>query len=389
MEMDDILSRILQIQHRLMASLPDTVRPYLDALDIGDRGALIVGPRGVGKTYFLLKTIKNRHGLYVSLDNPMARTAPLYELIEAAALKGYENIFLDEVHYSQDWALHLKAAYDAFPQLTIWASDSSSVVLRRGVADLSRRFPITHIPLMSLREFIALREGTLLPTFNPFDGDSQLVSRILKQINVLKLFAEYMQFGFRPFFLEETSSYLDKIINTINKSIEADIPYLIPRLTDNHFRLMQAVIAHLGGSVIPRISVNAMCGRWHLSKEKLHQLISVLERAHVLRIIRKKNDRTISSLGAKMFLFEPSAYYYFTEDPGTRREAYVTAAAMASGFEVWATKDEREGDFIIDDTAVEVGGRNKKKKGADVVIRDDTDVLYDDVIPMWTFGMTY
>ena len=51
-------------------------------------------------------------------------------------------------------------------------------------------------------------------------------------------------------------------------------------------------------------------------------------------------------------------------------------------------------DFNIDGYTFEVGGKNKKKKqiaGLDkaYVVKDDIEYGYGNVLPLWTFGMTY
>jgi predicted AAA+ superfamily ATPase len=381
--------RLREIQNRLLAYLPEPVRPFFADLVVDDRGALVVGPRGVGKTCFLLRSIRDRHGLYVSLDNPIARTVPLYDLVEGAALAGYEAVFLDEVHFAEDWSSQLKAAYDSFPNLTLWATDSSAIVLRRGIADLSRRFPVIRVPLLSFREYVNLRSNTQLPMLDPFDLDPDSCAKVFRAHNVLRLFSEYTRFGFRPMFTEGTERYLDKLVNTINKSVESDIPYLLPQLSDNHFRLMQAVITYLATSSLPRISVNSLCKKWRVGKDKLYQLLDAMQRAFLIRTVRRRSDTSVSSIGAKMFLCEPAAYGYFTDAVGTRREAFVAAFAEESGHSLYATKDERQGDFLVDEHTVEVGGRAKRLKGADYVIRDDVDLPNEKIIPMWTLWMEY
>jgi predicted AAA+ superfamily ATPase len=90
-----------------------------------DRGLLLVEARGVGKTTFLLEKASADHIFYVSADNPVASTIPLYDPIEAAFLEGYDGVFVDEVHYAADWSQHIKAAYDSFPAKLIWTGGFS------------------------------------------------------------------------------------------------------------------------------------------------------------------------------------------------------------------------------------------------------------------------
>ncbi len=48
MTLQDLLSKLQEIQARLVLNLPKRLRPYFDALDLSARGLLVLGPRGVG-----------------------------------------------------------------------------------------------------------------------------------------------------------------------------------------------------------------------------------------------------------------------------------------------------------------------------------------------------
>jgi len=125
------------IQERKLQKLPERLRPFFEKIELKNRAVLIFGPRGVGKTTFILSRIKSKKIFYLSADNPLVSAVSLWDLGNAIFMKGYEGIAIDEVHYAKDWSIHLKALYDAFPDKIIWASDSSSLILRHGIADLS------------------------------------------------------------------------------------------------------------------------------------------------------------------------------------------------------------------------------------------------------------
>ena len=205
----------------------------------------------------------------------------------------------------------------------------------------------------------------------------------------MRYFNDYMKGGFRPFFLESPATYMEKVMATIAKTMEADIPFLVPQITENHLRLMHAVIGYLSTATIPVVQVNSLCAEWGLSKDKLYQLLDAMERAHLIRIIRKRNDTKVHSVGAKMLLHEPSVYEFLGGNRGTSREAYVAAACMESGHKVWAAGKEAEYDFMIDNWKVEVGGRKKGRKDADLVVRDNIDLPSDNVLPLWMLGLEY
>lgn len=385
----EAIERAEQIQARLLTHQPGRIRDWSQHFSLPERAGLLSGPRGVGKTTWMLSQAEPHHLLYLSADNPVLATVPLFDLIEGIFMRGYEGVLIDEVHYATDWARHLKAAYDAFPKHRIIAGDSSTVILRKELADLSRRFPVHTMPLLSFREFLALKLNRDIPQIDPFDPPKNTVQTLVKEINVLRLFREYLNGGFRPFFLEEKDLYQEKVMNTIAKTMESDIPFLVPQITENHLRLMHSVIGYLAVSTVPTLQVNSLCREWGLGKEKLYQLLSAMERAHLLRTIRKRNDTKINSVGAKLLLHEPSVYSFFGKNEGTQRESFTVAAFADAGCEVFASSSKTDCDFIVNGLKVEVGGSGKKPKAADLVIRDNTDLPSGNSLPMWLLGLAY
>lgn len=385
----EIINRLKGIQNRLLLDLPERLRPFYKTIRTADRAIIITGARGTGKTTFMLTQLQEKKYFYLSADHPVAATVPLYDLVEAVFLEGYEGVFIDELHYAVDWSKHLKALYDSFPGKVIWGSDSSTIVMRGGIADLSRRFVYVHMPLLSLREYIYLETGDELQKLNPYDADRKKAFEILKKTNILKWFREYMGHGFRPLYRGNVADYQNKVMNTIIKTLTSDIPFLVPQLSENHFRFMNAVIGHLAVSTIPTLSINSLCKKWGIGKEKLYQLLNSMEQANVIRLIRKKNDISLHSIGSKIFLYEPSVYGFFDGHVGNIRESYVSGISLESGRKVFSSTDETGYDFLIDKFKVEIGGRKKEAKQADFVLKDDVDIPDGKMIPLWMLGFEY
>lgn len=387
MNLDSTLEILSLIQERKLQKLPERLRLFYERNEQKNRAVLIFGPRGVGKTTFMLSRIKNKKIFYLSADNPLVSAVSLWDLGNAIFMKGYEGIAIDEVHYAKDWSIHLKALYDSFPDKIIWASDSSSLVLRHGIADLSRRFSKVEIPLMSFREYLALKEGVILPVIDPLSPDKKLVKKAMDSVNILFAFQNFMEEGFRPIFLEW--DYREQILNIIEKTLHGDIPFFVPQITNIHFRLMNAIVGYLSMSKIPTINVEGMCNEWGIGKAKLYQLLHVMDATGLIRIIYRENDTKTYSKGAKIFLSDPSFYSVLGGEIGTRREAFVVAAFSSAGKKVFASKNEEAGDFLVNGSVIEVGGRSKAKKKADYVIRDNTDLPHRNIIPLWLLGFMY
>lgn len=386
-KLSNVIEQIEIIHERLKLFIPKQLRPYYSQIDLEDiRDVIIYGGRGVGKTTFLLHKSLNKNFLYLSADNPIVSPYPLFDIAEAVFYRGYDGVIIDEVHFAKDWEINLKAPYDSFPNKYIWVSGSSSLSLKSSKADLSRRYTLFRIPLMSFREYIFLTKNIEVESINPFNFEISFLEK-LQDINILSLFREYITSGIRPIFRE--GNYCQRLEGILEKSIFYDVPFFVPSVQDNHLRIINAILGHLIYSPIPTINISGMCSQWHISKEKLYNLLFVMEQAEIINIVRKKKDKNLHfTKGAKLFLSDPSVYSCFNGDKGSLREAFVVFS-LKEKFDVFASDNESEYDYEVSGIKIEIGGKNKKFKKADFVIRDDIDIPVGNKIPMWLISLSF
>ena len=390
---NDIISDLEASMQRKLSTLPEKIRLFTKDVPELPKAFILTGPRGVGKTTFLLYHAVAKDILYLSADNPLLSAKPLYEIISSIFSRGYKGVIIDEVHFASDWSLHVKALYDDFPKRKIWISDSSSLVLRIGGGDISRRFVSIKMPLLSFREFLHLETGEIYPVFDPFFNKGPLP--VLPVPEILQLFQSYKKVGTRPFYLE--GNFVEKVLAILDKTLYFDIPFFLSSITDGNLRLMKAITGTLVKASVPRLQVRSLCNDWSIGADKLYQLLNVMESVDLLRIVRFENDTKAKTAGQKLLFFDPILYSVLNGEMGTLREAMVATLCSYSGGEVYASKDESVGDFIVKkDTSdrilrvsIEVGGRSKKHKKSDFVIRDDIDYPASGVIPLWLLGMMY
>ena len=388
MQDTELINKILLTQRRMTPALSPKQRPFIKEHPIGDkRGLLVVGPRGVGKTTILLVAAQRQNILYVSVDSPLVANRTLTELADAAFIEGFDGVAFDEVHHSSNWSLHCKSIYDSNPKKKIWLSDSSSLVLQRGVGDLSRRFPKLKVPLLSFREYLSLKIENNFDPFDPFSAKLDDFQSVLSTCNVMGLFKEYLREGFRPIFLE--GDYKERILGIIEKSIYTDIPFYVHKTQENHMRAMNAIVGFLATAPIPTINIDSMAAQWSMGKEKLYQLLDVMEQVGLVSIIRYSRDFHSSGKGAKIFFTDPSMYAALDGNIGNVREAFVATMFRQAGKAIFACKNEQNGDFEVEKLRLEIGGKSKPSKSADFVIRDDVDLPAGKQIPMWALGMMY
>ncbi|HAP42588.1 MAG: hypothetical protein A2087_11265 [Spirochaetes bacterium GWD1_61_31] len=79
---------------RKQATLPARIRPITrDWVEL-PRAFLLTGPRGVGKTTFLLHHSRISRVLYFSADNPLLADEPLYATVKSIFMAGYEGVVI-------------------------------------------------------------------------------------------------------------------------------------------------------------------------------------------------------------------------------------------------------------------------------------------------------
>ena len=380
---DELISYLEETHSRRLSALPTNLRPFTRETRNLPRCMVLTGPRGVGKTTFLIHHAQGRRFLYLSADNPYVAQESLYGIVRDVFLAGYKGVIIDEAHFARDWSLHAKALSDDFPDRSVWLSDSSSLVLRSGAGDLSRRYVPVVMPILSFREYLALRVGTDYPVFDPF-GEIPVHA----DADLLRYHAEYRREGTRPFFAE--GYYAERMREILHKTLHYDVPFFLPTVTDGNLRLMNAIVGTLAQASIPRLHVRSLCADWGIGAEKLYQLLFVMESVGVLRIVRRRNDTKARTAGDRLFFGDPTMYSVLKGDSGNARESLVVAAFAEAGHTVESTGDESAGDFVINgDVTIEVGGHRKARKAAQYVIRDGLDVPAGNAVPLWAVGFQY
>ncbi len=404
MSISEAIKNFESVMERKISALPERIRLWTTeypSKNILPKNMILTGLRGSGKSTFLLYNSLHcgKKMLYFSADNPMLASENIYAVASQIFLQGYDGVIIDEVHFARDWSRHLKSLYDDFPDRTVWASDSSSLILREGTADLSRRYVFVRMPFMSFREFLFLETGTVHKIANPFSEPGTENLPVKPDAKILSLFEQYKNYGTRPFYQE--GNYEERSLAVLEKTLNSDVPFFVPTITQDNLRLMTAVVGTLSSASIPRLQVNSLCADWSVSADKLYQLLEVMDAVGALRIIRFQNDTKAKSAGAKLFLADPCLYSVLHGNQGSKREAFVASILQEAGFSVFATRNETEGDFIISKKTgnlllginpsikIEVGGRNKILKKSDWVIKDNADFPSQKAIPLWLLAFMW
>lgn len=395
-------SLFLKYRKKLDAVPTGFIRGFMDEVDWGNRFVGIKGARGVGKTTLLLQYAKLRlppgiKSLYASLDDFYFRRNRLYDFAEQFVREGGQVLLLDEVHRYQDWSLDLKNMYDDFPQLRVIFTGSSIIHLSRSKADLSRRAVMYQLFGLSFREYLQLGHGVQfqkLGLSEILENHLDLALDIDKKIKPLQFFAEYLQHGYHPFFVENTDTYAQKLAETVSLMLEVDFPsaYGITYATVDKIKTFLLVLAE---SVPFKPNIQKLSEQIGLTRNALTEHLHHLEDAGLLRLLhRDAKGVTRLQKPDKVYLAHPNLAYALNTplpNPGMLRETFFVNQ-LSVGHTVEYVE---QGDFRIDGQYnFEVGGHSKGFRQLQnvpqaFVAADGLDVGFERKIPLWLFGFLY
>lgn len=337
--------------------------------------------------------------LYVSLDDLYFKQHTLSEVGEAFYQQGGRFLFLDEVHKYADWQLEVKNLYDFKPDLQIVVSGSSILALQRSEADLSRRLLHYHLPELSLREYIALKEEIVLPVFTLpqlLENHTSVVDEIRNAVpSPLKSFGEYLREGAYPFFLEGQGSFFMRLNQLINVIIDYDLPEAKAIETGTQAKLKK--LLYILSQAVPFIpNISKLAEQIGTSRNRLLEMLDVLEKAQLIYNLRSASfGISLMNKPEKIYLHNTSLIMALAEEKpniGNLRETFFYTQLSGAGYKVTYPK---AGDFLINNEYYfEIGGKAKDGKQISALPNaylalDDLEYGNAEKLPLWIFGFLY
>ncbi len=387
----------MQALYNLLELIPmNFFREQHDTINWDVRILGILGQKGVGKSTLILQHIKRAwnkdESLYIVADDIYFSAHTLLDTAKAFFARGGKYLYIDEIHKYENWSTEIKNIYDSLPLLHVVYSGSSMLDLKDDSgADLSRRVIEYHLPVWSFREYLNLRNGWSL---KPATLEEILQGKVdfpYGPERPLKYFGDYMKKGCYPFSLEpEFEIRLRQVINT---TVELDIPKYA-KMTIAATRKLKKFMFYISKSVPVKINFSDMARDLELDRDELPKYLEYLEKAELVSVLRMKaNGDVILRKMDKLYLHNPNmAYVISGEQP-------ETGNARETIFYCWTkqryeTMESPVSDFEIDGKTFEVGGRKKGKKQIEdvsdgYVVKDNTEYVFDNQVPLWMFGFLY
>lgn len=394
---------LLEQSERLVSSVNLNFKRYLfDTIQWDSRLIGIKGARGTGKTTLLLQWIKEQNlptekAAYFSLDDLYFSEHSLKETVTQFYKNGGSVLVLDEVHKYKNWSIEIKNSYDFFPELKIIFTGSSIIDISKQEGDLSRRALMYELPGLSYREYLSMLGIINLPVIGLEEllfNSAEIKKRIPHSFRPLEHFSNYLNYGYYPFGIVDSSSIHQRINQLIRTIVEVDMAELKDFDIRNAKKLLQLVYV-IAQQVPFKPNISSLAIKTNIHRNSLTNYLYYLEQAKILSLLFPAGNSTaVLQKPEKIFLNNTTLLAAISEQKpnvGTVRETFFLSQLQP----LHKVQLPKQGDFYVNDTyTFEVGGKGKGQKQLEAienawVVKDDIEFPMLKTIPLWMFGLLY
>ena len=405
--------RLNEISDDLISSAGDYfyIRTELfSALEPPSKNVTILkGARGIGKStllqQFLLKKRDAGYKVsYISADSTLLNTT-LAEFAHEYYKRGGEYLAIDEIHKYGGWQAEVKTILDAFPNVKLMASGSSSLSLDYTSADLSRRHVMLRAKGLSFREYVNKNHQFSLKIISLPDimsSAEEITLQIAKlfRVNKLDLLAIFKLYLREGYFLTRDNyptamRYYDSLLSSINSVIESDLSAVHKEIDSVSRSNIKRLLKHIAVKCPFTPNIAELSRNLSIANDNsLKKYLYYLSEGEVLTNLYSANkSHKDFQKPHKIFLNNTNFAYAYCQEPlvGTIRETFVANCLSDSG-ELTAPTF---GDFCLNDHyTFEIGGRNKNRKQLksiknSFVFADDIVSVERDNLPLWLLGFLW
>ena len=262
--------------------------------------------------------------------------------------------------------------------------------------DLSRRLIDYEMPGLSFREFLGFEgvySGSALSLDDILRNHVEIAQEIRRKFKVLPYFERYLEAGYYPFYREEASHYAERVVKSVNQTLESDWPAVenVTAETVRKARKMLRILAELPPQT-PKM--NQLYEQLGTVRPQGLKILYALERAGLVKLLAADYE-SLENLSSpeKIYCENTNLMHALVPraDVGTLRETFFINQ-LSNGHRLAYPK---RGDFLVDDQHLfEVGGKGKtfrqiKDIPDSYVVNDGVEVGFGNKIPLWLFGFLY
>jgi len=376
-------------------------RILMDEINWSDRMIGIKGPRGVGKTTFLLQYAKehfdilDKQCLYINMNNFYFQGHGIADFAGEFYRHGGRVLLIDQVFKQPNWSTELRKCYDLFPNLKIVFTGSSVMRLKDENPELNGIVKSYDLRGFSFREFLNLLTNN---NFKPYSLDDiiqhheQIERQILPKVSPNRYFQDYIHHGFYPFF-QEHRNYSENLLKTMNMMTEVDI-LLIKQIELKYLTKIKKLfyqIAEDGPSKTPNIT--KLSQDIETSRATVMNYIKYLTDARLLNLIYPIGQG-IPKKPARIMLQNTNLMYAIYPIQVDKQEAMETFFVNTMWKDHQVNTGTRDCNFLVDERLkfriVDAKAVDRCRFSNEIIYaRYNTEIGKDNQIPLWLFGFLY
>ncbi len=375
-------------------------RLLMDEINWDDRMIGIKGTRGVGKTTFLLQYAKENFGtrdrkcLYVNMNNFFFQGHGIADFAHEFYQQGGKVLLIDQVFKETDWSTQLRRCYDENPGLKIVFTGSSVMRLKEENPELNGIVKSYNLRGFSFREFLNLQTGNDMKPFTLdeiLQNHERIVRQILPKVSPMKYFQDYVHHGYYPFFLEHRN-YSENLLKTMNMMTEVDI-LLIKQIELKYLTKIKKLFYQLAveGPKAPNISM--LAHDIETSRATVMNYIKYLTDARLLNMIYPVGQ-DFPKKPSKVMVHNSNLMYTIYPIQVEKQDVMETFFVNSLWKDHLVNDGGKHNYYVVDGTKrfriCDATKSGKMRINPEVIYaRYNTEVGFDNQIPLWLFGFLY
>lgn len=393
----NVMESFYRTHHDLIENVQSPVRRLLmDEINWNHRLIGIKGSRGVGKTTFLLQYAKEHFGkdqscLYINFNNLYFTEHSLVEFAGMFYEQGGRTLLIDQTFKYENWSKELRICYDSFPGLQIIFSGSSVMRLMEENEDIRDIVQVYNLRGFSFREFINLKTGLDIRSYSLDEilADHLHISKeIMKKVNPMDYFQDYLEFGFYPFFLEKRN-YSENLLKTMNMMMEVDI-LLIKQIELKYLSKIRKLLYLIMKNAPGPANISQLAIEIQTSRATIMNYIKYLKDARLLNTLYAE-DEDYPKKPKQLFVQNTNlmhAVFPRSIDREAERKTFLYNALHAKHK---VNMSRYHNDFCVDrklNFKYDVKTQNRYGSRTYYAV-DAPEVSNKREIPLWMFGLLY
>lgn len=377
-------------------------RPLMNEIDWKHRLIGIKGPRGVGKTTFLLQYAKKNYNssvgrcLYVNMNSFYFRGRGLVDFAQEFVKRGGRVLIVDQIFKQNGWREELCECYRTMPVLQIIFATTTVDESEIEEDELSKLAQFYVLHGFSFREYINMQAGLNIPRYTLDDillNTEEVQRSILMKVRPWIYLQSYLHHGYYPFYIEK-HNFTENLLKSINAMLEVDV--LFTKQIDVKYvgrlkKLLYLLVTE--GSDSPNVS--NLAKEINTSRATVMNYMNNLEEARLIHQIYKHTDDADSGpkKPTRILTHNTNLLYAILSGAPSDQEVMETFFTNSIWRHHKVETTRKSNVYVVDDDKqICVCDKSTKKRSKDhdmYYARYNMEVSREGDIPLWLFGFLY